>query len=130
MFRKLSLVEGMPRKTAYQVIAKRYDVRPEMVASYIGPLTTEEKKQHFHGYDYRYKNIIRHVDNLLPQVFNGNPELSLKAISDGIDNLSGISLKERTLEKLVGKYEGLPKGLPILKTETGNYRLNDSFYKN
>jgi len=130
MFRKLSLVEGMPRKTAYQIIAKRYDVRPEMVASYIGPLTTEEKKQHVYSYDYRYKNIIRHVDNLLPQVFNGNPELSLKAISDGIDNLSGISLKEKTLEKLVGKYEGLPRGPPILKTESGNYRLNDLFYKN
>jgi len=80
------------------------------------------------NYDLKYKKVIRHIDSFLPQVFNGNPELSLRAISDGIDNLSGISLKERTLEKLVGKYEGNPKGPPILKTETGNYQLNLSFY--
>jgi hypothetical protein len=145
IFRKLTLKEGIPRKKAYCMIAEKYNVTPKMVSSYVGLLTQGEEKTHsriykqgyrkriekgyFRSYDYRYKNIIRHVDNLLPQVFNSIPELSLKAISNGIDNLSGISLKERTLEKLVGKYEGLPRGPPIVKTESGNYRLNGSFYR-
>lgn len=79
--------------------------------------------------DYRYKRVTRHIDNFFPRVFNSTPELPLKEISVGIENLTGISLKENTLEKLLLNYEGKPRGPPIVKTETGNYRLNDSFYR-
>lgn len=106
------------------MIANMYGVHERIVYRYLNPVRITRL------YAKEYKKVIRHIDTYLPQVFNGNPELSLKTISDGIDNLSGISLKERTLEKLIGKYEGLPRGPPIIKTESGNYQLNPSFYKN
>lgn len=115
-----------------EMIAKENNLPLRTVRYYMferkpSPTNIEEYNKE---YDLKYKKVVRHIDTFLPQVFNGNPELSLRAISDGIDNLSGVSLKERTLEKLLLKYEGTPRGQPIIKTETGNYCLNDSFYKN
>src|SRR3989338_10786914 len=103
------------RKIA-KIIADEYSVPSEIVRYHI---STKDKRYPGH-YDLRYKKVVRHIDTFLPQVFNGNPELSLKAISDGIDNLSGISLKERTLERLLGRYEGKQGGPPIIKSESGN----------
>ena len=89
-----------------------------------------EIKTQRRDFDYRYKKLVRHIDSVLPQIFNSKPELPLKEISNGIENLTGISLKERTLEKLLLKYENKPRDPPIIKTESGKYRLNDLFYRN
>lgn len=111
------------RKIA-KIIANEYNILPEIIRYHI---SIKDKRYPGH-YDLKYKRLIRHVDSVLPQVFNGNPELSLNDICIGIDNLKGISLKEGTLEKLIGKYQRMPRGPPIVKTETGNYKLNPSFY--
>lgn len=81
-------------------------------------------------YDLRYKRLVRHIDRLLPKVFNGELVLSLKEISTGIENLEGIHIKERTLEKLFGKYEESSNSPIIVKTKTYNYRINSLHYKN
>ncbi|GAG20259.1 unnamed protein product [marine sediment metagenome] len=81
-------------------------------------------------YDLKYKRLVRHIDKILPQIFNGEAELSLIEMSSGIDKLTGVYIKERTLEKILNRYEGEPRGEPLVKTESGKYRLNDLFYKN
>jgi len=117
---------GFPdaKRQIFLLIANRYNVDVQTVYRYMTPSLISK----MHGYEY--KRLTGHLDSFLPQVFNGNPELSLRAISTGIDNLSGIFLKERTLEKLLAGYENKPRGIPIIKTESGNYQLNLSFYKN
>lgn len=109
-------------KRVYAVIANMYGVHERTVYQYLSPVRITRL------YGKEYKKVIRHVDNFLPQVFNSKPELSLRDISARIDNLSGIYLKERTLEKILGKYESKPRGPPVIKTESGNYQLNSSFY--
>jgi hypothetical protein len=128
IFRKLYFREGMPKREVYRIIAEKYNVTPNMVSSYIEPITDKDKAHHFSTYDFKYKRLIRHIDNLLPHLFNGNSELQLKEICNGIENLAGIYIKEGTLEKLLLKYKGKPRGLPVIKTESGSYKLNSSFY--
>lgn len=111
------------RKIA-QIIANEYNLPSEMVRYHV---SVKDKRYPGH-YDLRYKRLIRHIDSILTQIFNGNSELPLNDILIGINNLKGISLKERTLEKLLSKYEGLPRGPPVVKTEAGKYQLNPSFY--
>lgn len=117
----------LSKRKISRLIAEKYNL-PFTTTRYYAFESRRDVKRYDSKYDLKYKGLIRHIDNLLPQVFNGNPELPLKEISSGIENLTGISLKERTLEKLLLKYENLPRGPPIVKTETGNYKLNSSFY--
>lgn len=125
---------GLSKRKISRIIAQEFNLPFNTVRYYafiIGKdwrRHTLKGKRYDNKYDLKYKRVIRHIDNLLPRVFNGNSELQLKEISNGIENLAGISLKERTLEKLLGKYERLPRGSPIIKAEPGNYRLNTSFY--
>lgn len=119
------MVDHLTKQEAYRMVEKEFGVPSASIQHYTTP-----SRYKFPSWTRNTRYVKRHIDKYLPQVFNGNPELSLRAISDGIDNLSGIALKERTLEKLLLNYEGLPRGPPIIKSESGNYRLNDSFYKN
>ncbi len=81
------------------------------------------------NYKKRYNFYIRrNIDNLLMTIFNDKQDLSSNEIYSRIKNLTGISLKERTLEKLLLKYGGLPRGSPVIKIESENYQLNPSFY--
>lgn len=116
---------GFPnaKRQIFLLIANRYNVDVQTVYHYMTPSLISK----MHGYEY--KRLAGHIDSFLPQVFNGKPELSLGDISVGIENLVGISLKEGTLEKLLLKYENKPRGPPIIKTETGNYRFNDLHYQ-
>lgn len=100
---------------------REYRKRPEVKLRY-----KEQRKI----YDLKYKNIVRHIDNFFPQIFNSNPELPLKEISSRIDNLTGVHLKESTLETCLNKYETKARDPPLIKTESGQYRLNPSFYGN
>src|SRR3989338_5525211 len=120
---------------ACKVIASEFKVNPNTVRyclfqrrSYLNAKDYQEAyrnrpeiKTRRRDFDYRYKRLTRHIDSLLPQIFNSKLELSLGDISVGIRNLSEISLRERTLEKLLLKYENTERGPPILKTESGNY---------
>lgn len=110
------------------IVAKEFNVPLTTIRYYLFDRDKKDPRFYDRLYDLKYKRVIRHMDSVLPQVFNGNPELSLNNICIGINNLKGISLKEKTLERLIGKYEGLLKGPPIVKTETGNYQLNTTFY--
>jgi len=111
------------RKIA-KIIANEYGIPPEIIRYHV---SIKDKRYPGH-YDLKYKRLIRHIDNLFPQIFNGKPELQLKEISSRIENLAGIYLKKRTLEKLLLNYENNVRGPPIIKTETGSYKLNHSFY--
>lgn len=85
-------------------------------------------RQFLKDYNSKYKRLTRHIDVVLPKVFNSNPELSLQEISSRIGSLSGIHLGEVTLENIIKKYESKASDPPLVKTESGNYRLNHSFY--
>lgn len=76
-------------------------------------------------YDLKYKHLIRRLDKLLPQFFNGNSDLSLTELTGRIKSNVGIAMRESTLEKLLGKYE---RNAPLIKTESGNYQLSQNFY--
>ena len=108
-------------------IAQEHNLLLETVRYYM--FKRKPQKIYDRTYDLKYKRLIRHIDSVFPQIFNGKPELSLNEISDRIENSAGIYLKEKTLERLLAGYEGKPRGPPILKTESGNYRLNDSYYR-
>ena len=82
-------------------------------------------KSYWQEYNRNYKHIVRNIDTILPTFYNGNPELSLTEITTRIETHKGISMRESTLEKLLGKYEG---NAPLVKTESGNYQLNHDFY--
>lgn len=100
---------------------KEYRKRPEVKLRY---------KKDRKNYDLKYKSVVRHIDNLFPQIFNSNPELPLSEISSRLGSLSGVHLKQSTLETLLNKYNGKARDPPLIKTELGNYRLNPSFYGN
>lgn len=129
---------------ACKVIADKFKVNPNTVRyclfqrkGYLNRKDYEEKYRNRpniyikrKNYDLKYKSVVRHIDNLFPQIFNSNPELPLSEISGRIDNLTGVHLKETTLETLLNKYNGKARDPPLIKTESGNYKLNSSFYKN
>lgn len=79
-------------------------------------------------YDLRYKHLIRHLDTVLPQLYNGNSDLPLSRLTVRIGELTGIQMQEETLEKLLAGYQGKPRGPPLLRTESGSYKLNPSYY--
>jgi len=123
---------GFPkgRRRVYQVIAQMYDVDLRTVYHYMSHTENRSCKSPVYvkrRYERLYRHLTRHVDSILPQTFNGNDELSLAEISGRIANMIGVSVRERTLEKLLARYEGKPRGPPALKTEKG-YRLNPSYY--
>jgi hypothetical protein len=59
-------------------------------------------------------------------LYNGNSELSLAELTSRIESNAGIAMREKTLENLLGKYEG---NTPLVKTESGNYCLSDAYYR-
>lgn len=77
-------------------------------------------------YARNYMRISRHLDSVLPTLYNGNSELSLAELTGRIESNAGIAMRESTLEKLLGKYEG---NKPLVKTESGKYHLNQSYYQ-
>ena len=109
-----------------RVIAREYGV-PVGVVRYYAFATRQDPKRYHQLYDLRYKHLIRRLDIILPALYNGNPELSLPAMSERIEARAGIKMQEGTLEKLLGKYNG-ERGPPVLKTESGSYKLNPSYY--
>lgn len=129
IIRHLMVVEHKTKKKACKIVEEKFNVPSSTVAAYTAPSSYRPPSQN-KNYNAGYVKTKRHIDKILPQVFKNNPELPLKQISNGIDKLAGVYIKEKTLEKILTKYEGNPRGLPIVKTETGNYRLNDLFYKN
>ena len=63
-----------------------------------------DDKNYSQEYDSKYQSLIHYLDKLLPQFFNGNSELSLTELTGRIESHVGISMRETTLEKLIGKY--------------------------
>ena len=118
-----SMNKGYPaaRMRVYAAIAERYGVQPRTVARYLSPATRTR------AYSREYQRLKRHLDTALPQLFNGRPELSLTELSGGIETHAGIKMQAVTLEKLLARYEGKPRGPPAIKTESG-YRLNPAYY--
>ena len=114
-------------RTVYAIIAKMYSVHPRTVYRHLSPGTLaggEREKR----YDLRYHHLIRHLDTVLPALYNGNSDLSLEEMSGRIQSHVGIKMQEGTLEKLLVRYGGEPRGSPVLRTELGTYRLNPSYY--
>ena len=114
-------LDGRGAKTYNKVYQQEYKNRPEVKLRY-----KEQRK----NYDLKYKNIVRHIDNFFPQVFDDNLELDLEEITIRIDNLVGINLGGLTLENILNKYETKARDPPLIKAESGNYQLNPSFYEN
>lgn len=130
--------QHISKKQACEIIEKSSGVPAQIVAVYTAP-HNYKPPSHYRKYSYphygnhntneydlKYKNLIRHIDDVLPQLFNGNSELSLTEMTEGIESNVGISMRESTLEKLIGKYEG---NAPLIKTELGHYQLNQDFYQ-
>lgn len=79
----------------------------------------------------RYKLYIRkNFDKVFLDVFRNKQDLPFKDVYAEVKNLTGLPIKARTLEKLLLKYENKPRGMPIIRTETGNYKINTSYYQN
>lgn len=117
------MVDHLTKQEAYRMVEKEFGVPSASIQHYTTP-----SRYKFPSWTRNTRYVKRHIDKYLPQIFNGDSELQLKEISIGIGNLTGISLKERTLEELLLKYRGLPRGSPVIKIEGGNYQLNPSFY--
>lgn len=127
-----------------KVIANKFKVNPNTVRyclfqrrGYLNRKDYEEKYRNKpdiyikrKNYDLKYKRVVRHIDSYFPKIFNSNPELPLSEISSRIDNLTGVHLKENTLDNLLNRYGAKAKDPPLIKTELGKYRLNPSFYGN
>ncbi len=112
-------------RTVYAIIAKMYSVHPRTVYRHLSPGTLaggEREKR----YDLRYHHLIRHLDTLLPQLYNGNTELSLAEMSERIESQVGIKMQVGTLEKRLASYNG-DRAPPVLRTESGTYKLNPSY---
>ena len=114
-------IKQKERKLRIKKYQREYRKRPEVKLRY-----KEDRKI----YDLKYKRVVRHIDTYFPKIFNSNPDLPLSEISSRIGSLSDIHLKENTLETLLNKYNGNPRGSPLIKTDSGKYQLNPSFYGN
>ncbi|MFH1644851.1 MAG: hypothetical protein ABIB11_00360 [Candidatus Omnitrophota bacterium] len=121
---------GFPnaKRQIYLLIAQKYNVDVQTVYHYMNQKV--RNRAYDRNYDLKYKRVVRHIDSYFPQIFNSNPDLPLSEISSRINSLSDIHLKENTLETLLNKYNGNPRGSPLIKAESGNYQLNPSFYNN
>lgn len=86
----------------------------------------ERHPNYYRNYKFYLKDCM---DSLLPQIFCDKQELPLNEITSGIENLTGISYKRKTLEKILTKYKNNTRGSPLIKTSLANYKLNNLFYK-
>ena len=124
----LIVVEHITKKEACKRIGQEFNISPSTIASYTAP---SRYKCQSKFYNTRYIRIKREIDKILPQVFNnGYPELPVKEICNRIDNLTGVHLKRSSLENLLNKYVVKARDPPLIKTDSGQYRLNPSFYGN
>ena len=143
LIRHLTRVHHLKKKQACKMIQGSLGVPARTVANYTSPSRYRFPSQYQRypsqnrrypsqynspEYDLRYKHLIRHLDTILPTLYNGNPELTLPEISERIETHAGIRMQEGTLEKLLARYEGKPRGPPVLKTESGSYKLNPSYH--
>jgi hypothetical protein len=109
------------------LIGEEFGVPPHSVAYRVFGLgRPNHDRTYGRGYRRNYRAFTRRLDSLLPQLYNGNTELSLAEMSERIETHSGIRMQEGTLENLLGKYEG---NAPLVKTESGKYQLNQNFYQ-
>ena len=121
----------------YRRIAEMYGVDVATVYRYMSSRLRRQRTNRAYrltagprirNYDIRYKHLIRHLDTALPQLYNGDSELPLSGLTGRIGELTGIQMQEGTLEILLKGYQGKPRGPPVLRTESGSYRLNSSYY--
>jgi hypothetical protein len=118
-----SMNKGYPtaRMRVYATIADRYGVHQRTVARCLSPVMKER------AYGREYHRVLRRLDTILPALYNGNSELSLPELSERLQGHAGIRMQEGTLERLLGKHNG-ERAPPLLRTESGSYRLNPSYY--
>ena len=117
----------LSKGTISRKIAREYSV-PVFAVLYHVFTSTQDAKKYHKRYDREYKHLIRHLDTILPRLYNGNSDLSLTEMAGRIESNIGIRMQEQTIEKLLVRYEGKPRGPPLLRTETGSYKLNPSYY--
>jgi len=72
-----------------------------------------------------YCRLIKYPERVLAQIFDGEQELDVQAITEGIhQQFDDISFKSTTVERLLSKYVELARGPPYLeRPQPGVYRI-------
>ena len=109
-------------KRVFAVIAEMYGIHPRTVYRHLSP------KVSMRTYWRNYSRLRRHLDKVLPKVFNGDSELSLQEVTNRVGDSAGVKVREATLENILGKCESNRGCSPLVKSDSGNYCLNPSFY--